>query len=299
MRILVTGAAGFVGSNICHALLRSNDEICGVDDFRFGYKENIPFNETNFSFAIADFNNLKQDFLDEFDVLVHCATSNILYAMDYEIEVYRNNAINTIKLFQKFKGKIVYTSTASVYNNASIIPTPETIPTHTVGAYDTSKLIAELFLQERGNYTTLRLENVYGINQRPTSPYCGVMGKMIHSVLHNLPVKINGDGLSTRSYSFVTDVAQAIVKAVNMPALNTEINIGGGREIDLLTLIEIVFKQAEKKLEIEFIPNRKIDTIKRRCLDSSKAKSLLGWEHTTSLEEGILQTINWQRNEYR
>lgn len=295
-RCLITGAAGFVASNLVNYLKDKKDyDAYGIDNMKFGSPLNIDKNsDDRWEFSEEDFNNLSVGFLDQFDVLVHMATANIIYAQNYEIETYLTNAINTIKLFQKFKGRVIYTSTASVYNNAKVIPTPETEPTHTVNSYDSSKLIAELFLQERGNYTTLRLENVYGINQR-ISPYCGVIGRMIGDILNGYTININGDGLSTRSYSWCVDVSEAIFKAIEHPSLNTEINIGSGSEISAIDLAKLISKEMGVEEKFEYIPNRKIDTIYRRCLDIKKAKELLDWSPTISLEQGIKKTIEWQK----
>lgn len=291
-KIILTGAAGFVGSNVARKLLEHGYMIACFDDLRFGNEKN----SGDIEFIQEDFNNIPQRLLDEADILIHCATSNIIYAMDKPIETFQNNATNTIKLFKKFKGKIIYTSTASVYGQADVIPTPEDAEIRLNNAYDQSKYIAELFLQQRGNYTTVRLSNVYGPNQRPDNPYCGVMGKLIHCSLNYQPIKINGHGTQTRDYTYIDDVVQAIMLAIIKPAQNTEINIATQQENDILSLINIIRRLTNKTIISTHIESRKIDGITRRALDISKAKELLSWQPEVTLEEGIKKTILWIQN---
>ena len=300
MKILITGCAGFIGSNITEALLEAGHEVGGIDNFSFGNKKNIIsfINDDDFVFDEIDFNNLtKEHSLSFFDILIHCATFNIIYAQEHETETFINNALNTINLFQKFSSKVIYLSTSSVYNNSEI-PTKESSEIHTINAYDTSKRIAELYLQERGNYTTLRLSNVYGYNQRPENIYCGAVGKMVRAALNGDAIKIHGTGYDTRDYTFVDDVVDAVTKCVEMPAMNTEINIATGVETDSLNLAKMICGLAEVPHKICFVPERKIDTVRRRCLDISKAKELLGWSPRIEITEGLTRTIAWQRDEY-
>lgn len=291
-KIILTGACGFVGSNIAKRLVYSGYKTMGIDNLSFGNEKNIdkcvPYYKYGFEF-------LTESELSEFDILIHCATSNIIYAMDKPIETFQNNATNTIKLFRKFKGKIIYTSTVSVYGQADIIPTPEDAEIRTSNAYDQSKYIVELFLYQRENYTTLRLSNVYGINQRADNPFCGVMGKLINNILNNELVKINGDGKQTRDYTFVDDVVDAIMVVIQKESLNTEINIASGKEISINKLIDIIVNITDKIALKKYVESRNIDGITRRCLDIKKAEQLLEWKPKTSLEEGIKKTIGWMK----
>jgi UDP-glucose 4-epimerase len=293
MNILLTGASGFVGSNICARLADLKYSITGCDDYSFGSPKNDVRDVPRLK---MDFNKIDEQTLNQFDLLIHCATSNIIYAQTNEIETFRNNAINTMTLFRRYKGRIIYTSTSSVYHQAKVFPTPETVELHTYNAYDSSKLIAELFLQERGNYTTLRLSNVYGYQQRVT-PFSGVVSRMVDAVMHDQPIPINGDGKSTRDYTFVDDVVDAVLQSIEHPALNTELNISTGRETSVLELSEIVCKTLGRPHNVTFIPNRIIDTIQRRCVDGSKAKQLLGWTPKVTLEQGILKAAEWYKHE--
>lgn len=290
MKIILTGSCGFVGSNVANRLIGDNNVSLWIDDLSFGNKFNL---ENDDRLIKERFENLSEDFLSLFDVLIHCATSNIIYAMDHPIETFQNNATNTIKLFQKFKGKIIYTSTASVYGQAQELPTTEDAPILTNNAYDQSKYIAELFLQQRGNYTTLRLSNIYGPNQRPDNPYCGVVGKLIYNINKDFPIYINGDGEQTRDYTYIDDVVDAIIIALQKEALNTEINIATGVETSINKLIEHISLLTSKSAEVQNIEKRKIDGINSRCLSIEKAELLLGWKPKHDLQSGLHKTIEW------
>lgn len=297
--ILVTGALGFLGSNLCTRLIELSHEVYGIDNEKFGSKSNIDtHSDTNWEFAKDDFNNVSSDFLTFFHTVIHCATVNLIYSQDRPMETVTNNAMNTIDFYNRFSGKIINISTASVYGNSLSIPSKEDDKINCSNPYDTSKRIVELYLHQRGNYTTIRPSNIFGKNQRPENPYCGVIGKMINSALKDEPIKINGDGFSTRDYTYVDDVIDAIVRAVDLPALNTEINVSGGCETDTLGLAKTICNLSGSTHKVCFIPNRSIDTISRRRLDITKAKTLLDWEPQTTLSQGILKTIEWQIREY-
>lgn len=292
-KIFITGICGFVGSNLANKLYALGYDVTGCDNLQFGLAENV---RGEVDFLAVSFSEISTEFLNEADVLVHCATSNLPYSQSFPVETFNNNALESVKLFERFKGKIIYTSTCSVYNNAAILPTPEDAPIHVVNAYDTSKYIAELFLKQRGNYTTLRLSNVYGINQRPENPYSGVLGKFIQSALKKESLKIYGSGDDTRDYTFVDDTVNAIIKAVELPALNTEINVATGIEMSVRKLCTLVCIAVNKVVQYERVEPRGIDGISRRCLNISMAEKLLHWKPTVPLEEGIKKTVEWQRS---
>ena len=288
MKILVTGGAGFLASNLCNYFEKSGVDYLAVDNLQFGYKDNL-MNQDHF--LKIGFESLSQESLNAYDVLIHCACANIIYAQDNHIDTFRVNALNTFDLFKRFKGKIIYTSTSSIYGQANLIPTNEDQPCNVSNAYDQSKLLSELYLQLRGNQTTLRLSNVYGRNQKPDHPYSGVIGKLIGNALRKEKFKIIGDGLSTRDYTYIDDVVKAIVKAIDLPSQDRPINIGTGKETNTLKLAYMISEIMKVPFNVDFIPNRSIDTIQRRCLNVCCARELLGWEPETDLEKGLKLTI--------
>jgi UDP-glucose 4-epimerase len=289
-KIFITGCAGFVGSNVVKRLIELGHEVSGCDDLSFGYRQNLP---EDFIFDQDDISNIEDFQIEGFDALVSCHTANIIFAQTHPIATHHTNTLDTINLFRQFDGKIIYTSTSSVYGNAEQLPTKEDTPIKLTNAYARSKYCAELFLQDRGDYTTLRLTNVYGTNQRPDHPYSGVMGKVLNTMLHGGEISVYGDGQQTRDFVYVDDVVDAIVKAIDLPAQNTEINIGTGIETSVNQLIKIAEQYQNEEYKIRNVTPRAIDTVDRRCLDNSKALELLGWSPKTDIHSGIAKTVDW------
>ncbi len=295
MKIFITGICGFVGSNLANKLYdHSVNYVSGCDNLQFGYAKNLL---PGINWIEKDFKDISEVELNKYDILIHCATSNIIYAQENQLDTFKTNAFESIKLIEKFNGKVIYTSTSSIYGQAKEIPTQEDCPENLTNAYDQSKCIVEKYLKLRGNFTTLRLSNVYGKNQRPENKYCGVVGKFIDQILNDKTITINGDGTDTRDYTYIDDVVWSLIIAIESNAVNTEINIGTGVETSSLKLPVVISSIIGKHPIIEFIDKRFIDKINRRCLDISKAEKILGWKPNYDLNEGLKLTINWQKNE--
>lgn len=295
MKILITGGLGFVGTNIAERLSKKH-EVFVIDNLMFGDRRN---ELEGVSSRKADFLDMEQKELDYFDVLIHCATVNINYSIENPIETFKTNALKTIELFNRFKGRIIYTSTSSVYGQAEEIPTPEEAPKLTYNAYDQSKLIAEHYLRLRGDFTTLRLSNVFGEYQRPDNDCAGVVGKFIGRILDNLPVDVYGSGKSTRDYTYVGDVVDAVEFFLEEhDSLNKEINIGGGNEMSVLELVKTLQDIIGEKVIYRYVSARAVDRIDRRVIDVSLSRTY-GFESKTSMEEGLKKTVEWIKNEYK
>ena len=303
--VLITGCCGLIGSNLYNRLRHDNRyTVMGCDSLQFGYLANIgieTFDDAEkHNVLCVDFDNLPQSLLDKVDILAHLGTANLIQAAEYPVETFMTNAYKTIRLFEKFKGKIVYTSTSSIYGQADIFPTPETAEIKLSNSYDQSKMIAQLFLSQRGNFTSLILTNTYGENQRPEHPFSGVVGKLIGQALNGKPLEIIG-GTQTRDYTYVGDVVDALIMAIEQDAKNECINIGTGIESSMYDLTRIIKTHAYdngKSFTIKGMPARSIDKINRRCLNIERANYILNWQPKTTLAEGIKRTVEWQLKEY-
>ena len=284
MKIAITGGLGFVGSNIAKRLAPEHETTI-IDDLSFGSLDNIT---KNCAIQMARFQDV--DF-EDYDILIHCATSNIIYAQDHPIETFKNNAIDTIELFERFKGYIIYTSTASVYGQQKSLPTKECAELYFSNAYDVSKYVAEIYLRMRGNYTTLRLSNVYGSGQLPSNPYCGVIGRFIDDVINQRELTIYNTGMQTRDFTYIDDVVDAIELCLETN-FDAEINISGGEEISVEQLSTYIHMILDEPIRARYIEGRSIDGITRRWLDCHNAEMLLGWKPKTRLKQGLKKTIN-------
>jgi len=293
--VYITGISGFIGSNIANKLFADGYTVEGCDNLKFGYAENLNENIKWHNISVAD---VDYGYVNSFDCLVIAHCDNLPYSVEHPIETFKTNSLDTINLINKYKGDIVYLSTSSTYGMADEFPTKENADDKCTNAYDTSKLLVEKYLEAVGGYTTLKLTNVYGKFQRSTNPYCGVLGKFIQNGFNNEPMNIFGDGSSTRDYTHVSDVIEAVKTTIDSKPLEENINIGTQIETSTKQLAQIVSSAFDKLTNIRNMSERSIDTIvKRRCLDITKAKELLGWTPTIDLEAGIRLTIEWMKSE--
>lgn len=292
--IIITGAAGFIGSNLANYLNKNCKEpiIC-IDNLKFGSRKNL--NDSIYLYE-QDFRCLPLKTCYD-DVLVHLATFNINYASVHPEETFINNANNTIELFNSFPGKIIYISSASIYGDPVTFPVSESHRIRPENAYAISKLTPELILQERGNFTTLRLSNVYGRNARPEL-YCGVIGWIIRAAIKHETFKLINHGDDTRDFVYIDDVISAILIAIDKLPINCAVNICTGIETRIKDIMsEISAISGEEIRTIEEKAHKK-DNILRRVLDPKRANHLLSWNHIFSLNEGLVEYYIWMKNEY-
>ncbi len=195
--------------------------------------------------------------------------------------------------------RIVYASSASVYGNPRYLPINEDDRVNILNPYAASKLSAENYCMAFCEsydvpVTILRYSNVYGINQSPLNPYCGVVSKFFTSVLNNSPPQIHGDGEQTRDFTFVDDVVEATLLAALSPRVVGEIlNVGTGKETSVRHLANLIIELSGKSLQPIYIDRRDIDNLRRRVLNIEKIRKNLKWIPSTPLEEGLSKTYKW------
>lgn len=320
MRVLVTGGAGFLGSNLVGKLLELDHEVVAIDNLSMGRIEHLESYREMPKFEFIKGDVTTEDVFDsldaDFDVLVHLAA--------YKIPRY-GNALQTLQtnyrgtecvleFARKQSCKCVLASTSDVYGRNPELPFSEDNTDSVIGsskaprwAYAVSKLFDEhlaFAYQETYEFpvTLLRFFGSYGPNQH-LSWWGGPQSVFIDAVLKDETIPIHGDGSQTRSFTYVDDTVNGIVAATTMDAANGEvINIGATTEITILTLAEKIKEISETPgdLKVEFIPyesftGNKYQDVMRRVPDVSLCKRLLGVEATVSIEEGLKRTIDWQR----
>ncbi|HZJ41399.1 MAG TPA: NAD-dependent epimerase/dehydratase family protein [Patescibacteria group bacterium] len=302
-KILVTGGAGFIGSNLVDRLIADGNEVVIIDDLSSGKKSYINKEAKFYKLSITS-KRLKKIFSHEkFDFVYHLAAqidvrksvSNPVY--DNEINVL--GGLNILENCREFGvKKIIFTSTGgAIYGESDEIPTTEHAPTYPLSPYGINKLAFEKYLnyyyQVFGvNYTILRFANVYGPRQFKGGE-AGVIAIFIDNAVSGKESIQYGDGKQTRDFVFVEDVVSALVKARDIDCRG-EINISLGQEISLLSVILQIEKALGHKIDIkEEAP--KAGEQRRSCLSRNRARDVLDWSPKFNLEEGIKKTIEWAK----
>lgn len=311
--VLVTGGLGFIGRNLVEELTTSyNCRVIIVDDesnasgygFRFFTNpDKIKFNKV----SVLDYDKLFS-FLPDVDYIFHLACVQIAASSSDPIHDLRVNAESTLRLLDHIKRnklprlqRFIYASSCSVYGNAvNNFPAREEGGAAPLSHYAASKLLGEnytrIYYSQYGLPTSVvRYSNVYGYWQTPKNPYCGVMGKFVHNALTNNPCAIIGDGEQTRDYTFITDSIRATLLAATHPkAVGELFNVGTGKETTVNQLVEII-KLLKPDIEIEYLPERDIDNIRRRVIDSEFIHAKLGWAPQVDIKRGLEETFNWYK----
>ncbi|MGB9911217.1 MAG: UDP-glucuronic acid decarboxylase family protein [Microgenomates group bacterium] len=301
---LVTGAAGFIGSNLCLKLLKLKIKVIGVDNFISGQKKNIEELKKykNFDFIYHDIiKPLKiKEKIEEIWNLA-CPASPPDYSQ-FPIEtllVSSYGVKNMLDLAREKKAKFLHTSTSEVYGDPLVHPQKESYwgnvnPIGPRSCYDEGKRFAESLIE---NYRKkfgletkiVRIFNTYGPRMRPDDGR--VVSNFIVQALKGEPLTVYGDGSQTRSFCYIDDLIDGLIKMM-ISNENGPINLGNPGEFTVLQLAKLVLKITKSKSKIVFLPLPKDDPKQRRP-DISLAKEKLGWEPKIKLEEGLKRTINY------
>lgn len=303
MKALVTGCAGFIGSNLTDRLLDLGYEVIGIDCFTDYYSRIIK--EANLSNALKDSNfELREedishiDKFPEVDYVFHLAAqAGVRASWGKSFEIYtKNNIEATQKLLEYYKDinikKFVYSSSSSVYGDAKL-PMKEDSLLKPVSPYGSSKLAAEhLCYLYWKNYNvptvSLRYFTVYGPRQRPDM----AIHKFIKSILNEEQITIFGDGEQTRDFTFVRDVINANILAAESKVEGEIFNIGGGNRITVNDLIKKIEEITGKHAKINYIGKQKGD-VEDTWADTSKVQQIFGWQAETEISEGLERHIAW------
>lgn len=303
-RILITGGAGFLGSHLCERLLNEGDEVLCVDNFYTGRRSNIAHLVSNPYFEI-----LRHDIcfplyveVDEIYNLA-CPASPIHYQFDpvQTIKTAVHGAINMLGLAKRLKIKILQASTSEVYGDPTVHPQPESYwgnvnPIGLRSCYDEGKRCAEtLFFdyhrQHKLKIKVARIFNTYGPRMHPNDGR--VVSNFIMQALKREDITIFGDGSQTRSFCYVDDMIEGLIKLMKSPENFTgPINLGNPKEISILELAEKIIKLSGSSSNIVFRPLPQDDP-KQRCPDISLAKEKLNWEPMVAFDEGLMRTIEY------
>ncbi len=311
-RIIVTGGAGFIGSNLCDYLIANNHEVVCIDSFDDYYAPNIKRQNLTRALTKPGFILLESDIKDidfisgklkgNFDAIIHLAAkAGVRYSLTHPVGYEESNVAGTKNILElavekKIK-QFVFASSSSIYGNAPAPFNEDYNDLHPISPYAQTKLFSEKTGKEFSekydiNFISLRFFSVYGPRLRPDL----VMNKIAGSIYKNEKLKIFGDGSTSRDYTYVDDIISGIIKAINYKESKFEtFNLGNGNPIKLTDIISLFEQETGKKVNIEFV-----DSIKGESditwADNSKAKKMIGFEPQTDIRKGINNYLEWYKS---
>ncbi|MBN2211957.1 MAG: SDR family oxidoreductase [Sedimentisphaerales bacterium] len=305
MKILITGGAGFIGSHLTERLLGEGHSVMVLDNFHTGSKDNI--------LHLLDDNRLeviRHDVIDPYRLEVDyiynlaCPASPIHYQRNPVKTVLTNvmGAINALNLAKDIKARVLQASTSEVYGDPEMHPQPERYwgNVNCIGprsCYDEGKRVAETLMVDyyRENQVDIRIArifNTYGPRMRPDDGR--VVSNFILQALRGEPITIFGDGSQTRSFCFVQNLIDGLIRFMEQEETIGPMNLGNPDERSIKDIAELVIKLTDSSSKIVYKPLPKDDPTRRRP-DISQARDVLNWQPAISLEEGLPQTIEYFR----
>jgi UDP-N-acetylglucosamine/UDP-N-acetyl-alpha-D-glucosaminouronate 4-epimerase len=306
-RYLVTGGAGFIGSHLVHTLLDQGAEVCVLDNFSTGKRENLSGLEDRLEVLEGDVRDpaLVEKAVQDVEVVFHqAAFVSVPESMEKPQTCFDVNVIASVALFDAARlagvRRIVFASSAAVYGESDALPLRETSPTQFLSPYSASKrtneIYAQLYTKTFGlDVVALRYFNVYGPRQRPDSMYAAAVPIFVRSLLDGSPVTIFGDGGQTRDLINVHDVVRANLIAAEHPLAPGQIfNVCTGRETRLLDLLEVLYNLFPDVQEPVFVEPRPGD-IYRSVGSAEFISQTLGFEAEVTLEAGLKETVTWMQ----
>ncbi len=302
-KVLVTGGAGFIGSQVAQCLMDEGLDVVVVDDLSFGRKEYVPKGASFRQMDIRDPKLLDIFLKEKPEYVFHLAAQ-----IDVRVSVARpihDAEINVLGALQVLEGavkcgakRLIFSSSGgAIYHDPEKIPTPETEKAEPISPYGVAKRVFELYLIAAKNIygldsVALRYANVYGPRQ-DSKGEAGVIGIFVKKMLAGETPVLYGDGKTTRDFVFVEDVVEANIRA--MRSKQTGIfNIGTGVETSINALEKLVREATGMKTAAKREPGKSGEE-RRSCLDASLAKKVLGWTPKVGIEEGINRTVAWFR----
>jgi UDP-glucuronate 4-epimerase len=297
VRYLVTGAAGFIGSHLAEALLAADHEVLGIDCFTDYYDPAVK--ERNASGLDVRRLDLARDELDftGWDGVFHLAGQPGVRSFGDVFPLYvERNVLASQRVFETAAAagaRVVFASSSSVYGEAVRYPTPEETPPRPLSPYGITKLACEHLARASGqsfalDAVVLRYFNAYGPRQRPDMAFPRVVGALIEG----RPFTLYGDGEQSRSFTYVGDVVAASMLAMERAGSGALYNVGGGQEATMNEAIAILESIAGRRLDVQ--RDKAVAGDQRRTkADTTRIREDLGWEPSTSLEEGLRAQWEW------
>jgi len=308
--VLVTGGAGFIGSNIVEALLQKGYSVRVLDNLSTGRKERLLEFIDKIELIEGDIRDMKtvEYSLKDIDYILHqAALPSVTRSVENPIETSDCNIKGTLNILDAARRanvkRIVYASSSSVYGNAEELPKKEKMQLKPLSPYAVTKISMEYYFDVFNNVygiesIGLRYFNVYGPRQNPKSEYAAVIPRFINAILNDEKPVIYGSGEQTRDFTFVGDVIQANLLAMNAKGISHEVfNTARGESISINKLLEKINSLLGKNIEPVYTKPREGD-IMYSLADISKAKERLGYKPEYDIEDGLRETIKYFREKH-
>lgn len=308
-RVLISGGAGFLGSWMCDHLIALGAGVVCVDNLSSGRKENISqlLDNERFSFIQADVTG-PVEIPGTFDVVMHLASPASPFEFaEYPVEILKANTLGIVRMLEIARtsgARFLFTSTSEVYGDTKVVPTPEEYwgnvnPVGLRSCYDEAKRCGEAYAmayatQYGVDVRIVRIFNTYGPRMRADGVYGRVIPRFIQQAVSGEPFTIFGDGSQTRSFCYVSDQIEGLLRLTFMDDLGGEriFNIGSEDEITIQELMEVVKEITGSSSQAEYLPLPSDDPRRRRP-DIRRAREVLGWRPRVSLKDGISNTIKY------
>ena len=303
MRILVTGGAGFIGSHLCERLLLEGHEVICLDNFFTGRRNNLFHLFENKSFELIR-HDVTEPILLEVEQIYNlaCPASPVHYQYNpvKTVKTSVMGMINMLGLAKRVKARILQASTSEVYGDPLVHPQTEDYwgNVNTIGirsCYDEGKRVAETLMmdyhRQNGVDTRIaRIFNTYGPRMLPNDGR--VVSNFVVQALQGKPLTVYGEGQQTRSFCYVDDLVEGLIRLMNTDGINQPVNLGNPGEFTILELAHEVMQLCQPNGEVSFCPLPEDDPRQRKP-NISRAKTLLGWEPTIPLHKGLARTVDF------
>ncbi|MFA6293991.1 MAG: NAD-dependent epimerase/dehydratase family protein [Victivallales bacterium] len=308
-KFLVTGGAGFIPSHLVDMLLeRGAEEVRIIDNFVRGTRDNIKgaLKDPRCNLIEGDIRST-EDVLratKNIDGVFHTASMCLGYCQDNPREGYDVNVTGTLNVLEACAenkvGRLIFSSSSSVYGNAAYSPMDENHPFENKNIYGATKICGEALCRAYSNkyklpYLSLRYMNVFGPRQDYLGTYVAVIIRIIDRINQSLPPVIHGDGSQAFDFVYVKDICRANCLAMESNATDDVFNISSGKGTTVLELCKKIMKIMKSKAKIEFIPEDTSVLVTKRIGSTGKAKKRLGFEIETEIDKGLALTVQWKK----
>jgi UDP-glucuronate decarboxylase len=304
-RILVTGGAGFIGSHLCEALLERGKEVLCLDNFFTGSRDNMKHLFNNYRFELVR-HDVVNPILLEVDQIYNlaCPASPVHYQYNpvKTVKTSVMGTLNMLGLAKRVRARILQASTSEVYGDPTTHPQPETYwgNVNCIGlrsCYDEGKRLAETLMMDyhRQNLVDIRIARIFNTyGPRMALDDGRVVSNFVVQALRDQPLTIYGDGSQTRSFCYVSDLIEGLIRLMEQDDLMGPVNLGNPHEITMLELAQVITDLTGSRAGIEYRPLPPDDPVKR-CPDITLARTRLGWQPKVPFQEGVSATIDYFR----